>query len=154
MNPTLDAFLRSWPFEPWIVVSLVVTAAVYFRGWFGFVVAIPCRWNGGQLRHFSADWRPCFLRWPRRSKPFAALVLPIHMVQHVLLMMVVPPLIWLSAPFFPMLYGLPRPIRVYWIAPFLRSRFVPRFFTRLSHPKVALPLFVAASWGWHVPAAL
>ena len=33
MNPTFDAFLRSWPFEPWLLVSLLLTAGIYLRGW-------------------------------------------------------------------------------------------------------------------------
>ncbi len=38
------------------------------------------------------------------------------MIQHLLLMMVAPPLLWLGAPLFPMIRGLPRPIRTYWVA--------------------------------------
>ena len=33
-----------------------------------------------------------------------------------------PPLIWLGWPLFPLLRGLPEPIRTYWVAPLLRSR--------------------------------
>jgi hypothetical protein len=33
MNPTVDAILRSWPSEPWILFLLLLTAAVYLRGW-------------------------------------------------------------------------------------------------------------------------
>ena len=33
MSPTLDACLRSWPFDPWLLGALVVTAGVYLRGW-------------------------------------------------------------------------------------------------------------------------
>ena len=39
------------------------------------------------------------------------------MVQHLLLMMVAPPLFWLGSPLFPMLRGLPEPVRTYWVAP-------------------------------------
>ena len=39
------------------------------------------------------------------------------MVQHLLLMMAAPPLLWLGAPLFPLLRGLPQPIRTYWVAP-------------------------------------
>ena len=33
MSPTLDAFLCSWPFDPWLLAALALSAAVYFRGW-------------------------------------------------------------------------------------------------------------------------
>ncbi len=36
-------------------------------------------------------------------------------------MMVAPPLLWLGAPLFPLLRGLPQSLRVFWAAPFLRS---------------------------------
>ena len=33
MSPTLDAALRSWPFDPWLLAALLLTAGVYLRGW-------------------------------------------------------------------------------------------------------------------------
>ncbi len=33
MDPTLDAFLGSWPADPWLAAALLLTAAVYLRGW-------------------------------------------------------------------------------------------------------------------------
>jgi polyferredoxin len=73
------------------------------------------------------------------------------MLQHLLLMMVAPPLLWLGAPLFPMLRGLPRPLRAVWIAPLLSSPPLRRFFGRLTHPLPALLLFVVANWAWHLP---
>ena len=52
-----------------------------------------------------------------------------------------------------MLRGLPQPIRTYWVAPLLRSPALRTLFARLTHPAVALPLFVATTWLWHAPAA-
>jgi cytochrome c oxidase assembly factor CtaG/polyferredoxin len=153
MNSTFESFLRSWPSEPWILVSLILTAAIYLRGWLHLRHRDPHRWNGRRLWAFLAGLAGIELALASPIETFASLVLQLHMVQHVLLMMVIPPLLWLGEPFLPMLRGLPRPIRVVWIAPVLRSPFVRRVFTSLSHPIVALVLFVAASWGWHAPAA-
>jgi cytochrome c oxidase assembly factor CtaG len=86
-------------------------------------------------------------------EPFAALLLQVHMLQHLLLMMVAPPLLWLGAPLLPLLRGLPQPVRTYWVAPLLRSAALRAFFSRLTHPAVALPLFIATTWLWHAPAA-
>ena len=47
-------------------------------------------------------------------------------------MMVAPPLLWLGAPLFPLLRGLPRPIRTYWVAPLFRSRRLRRLFATLD----------------------
>jgi cytochrome c oxidase assembly factor CtaG/polyferredoxin len=153
MSPTLDAFLRSWPSDPWILISLLLTGGIYLRGWIDLHRRDSRRWTGGKAVAFLGGLVAIGLALASPIEPFAALFLQVHMVQHVLLMMVAPPLLWLGAPFFPLLRGLPEPIRTYWIAPLVRSRGVRRFFTWLSHPKIALPVLVAASWGWHLPAA-
>jgi hypothetical protein len=62
------------------------------------------------------------------------------------------PLLWLGAPLFPLLRGLPRPVRAHWVAPLLRSRALRQTFTAATHPAVALPVFVAVTWAWHAPA--
>lgn len=73
------------------------------------------------------------------------------MIQHVLLMMIAPPLIWLGAPLIPLLRGLPRPIRQHWVAPLFHSRILNWIFHQLTAPKTAWVLYVVASWIWHVP---
>ena len=73
------------------------------------------------------------------------------MIQHLLLLMVAPPLIWLGALSFRCLRGLPRPVRVDWIGPLLQARGLRRFVQRLTHPLAALPLFAGTVWLWHAP---
>jgi cytochrome c oxidase assembly factor CtaG len=152
VSPTLEACLRSWAFDPWLLAALLVSAAVYLRGWLVLRLRDPRRWHGGALAAFLGGLAAIYLALASPIEPFAALLLLVHMVQHLLLMMVAPPLLWLGAPLFPMLRGLPRPVRTYWVAPLLGSRFLRRLFGRLTHPLAALPIFVAAMWVWHVPA--
>ena len=52
MSPTLDAFLRSWPSDPWLVASLLLSARVYFRGWRILHRRDPQRWHAGRLASF------------------------------------------------------------------------------------------------------
>jgi cytochrome c oxidase assembly factor CtaG len=151
MIPTLDAFLRSWPSEPWLVASLLLSAAIYYRGWSILRRRDPKRWNGWRLASFVGGLVAIFLALASPLEPFATLLLQVHMVQHLLLMMVAPPLIWLGAPLFPMVRGLPAPIRTVWVAPLLRSRRLHRWFSRLTHPLVAWPIYVGATWFWHAP---
>jgi len=162
VSPTLDAFLRSWPFEPWLLVVLLLSAWVYWRGWRVLrgrlktpppiplpetergsrVVFLPLsasgrgsgggvaghplnrrapeRWHSGRLGAFLGGLAAVFLALGSPIEPFASLLLQVHMVQHLLLSMVAPPLIWLGAPLFPLLRGLPAPIRVYWAGPLFR----------------------------------
>src|ERR1700720_4154696 len=144
MSPTLDAFLRSWPSEPWLLAGLVLTACIYLRGWRVLWRRDRARWHPGQLWAFLGGLAAVYVALASPIEPFAALLLRAHMLQHLLLMMAAPPLLWLGAPLFPLLRGLPQPVRTYWVAPLLRSPALRRFFARLTHPAVALPLFVAS----------
>src|SRR5262245_50447304 len=151
MDPTLDAFLSSWPSDPWLVAGLALAGVVYLRGWLRLRRGGARRWRGGQFAAFLGGLAALFLALASPIEPFSALFLQAHMVQHLLLTMVVPPLIWLGEPLFPVLRGLPRPVRSYWVVPFFRSDRVRRAFERLTHPVTALALFVAATWLWHAP---
>ena len=151
MNPTFDAVIRSWPFEPWLYVSLLLAAGIYLRGWLVLHRRSARRWSQGQLIAFLAGLTVLFLALASPIEPFTSLLLQVHMLQHLLLMMLAPPLLWLGAPQFPLLLGLPRPIRTYWVAPLFRSRFLRRTFQSLTHPVPAWLLFTAATWFWHFP---
>ena len=152
MSPTLDAFLRSWPVDPRLYASLLLPATIYLRGWLALRRRDPATWDSGKLAAFLGGLGALFLAFGSPIEPFGAFLLQVHMIQHLLLMMVAPPLLWLGAPLFPMIRGLPRPIRMYWLVPVLRSRSVRRVFGGLSHPAPALALYVVMTWLWHAPA--
>ncbi len=153
MSPTLDAFLRSWPFEPWLLSGLILTAGVYLRGWRALSRQNPQLWCAGQPCAFCGGLAVLYLALASPIEPFAALLLQVHMLQHLLLMMAVPPLLWLGEPMLPLLRGLPQPVRTYWVTPVLRWPTLRALFSRLTHPAMALTLFVAATWLWHAPVA-
>src|SRR5881409_1848618 len=119
MNPTFDAFVRSWPSDPWLAFFLLLTGSIYLRGWLTLRGHSPRRWHRSQPIAFAGGLIVIFLALASPIEPFAALLLQVHMVQHLLLMMVAPPLLWLGEPFFPLLRGLPRPVRIFWVAPLL-----------------------------------
>ena len=151
MNSMLDAVLRSWPFEPWLYVTLLLTGGIYLRGWLILQRRDAWRWSQIQLSAFLAGLAVLFLALASPIEPFTSLLLQVHMVQHMMIMMLVPPLLWLGAPQFPLLLGLPRPLRSYWAAPLLRSHILRRTFEFLTHPVAAWLLFTAATWFWHAP---
>jgi cytochrome c oxidase assembly factor CtaG/polyferredoxin len=152
MNATLDAVLRSWPSEPWLVFTLLLTAGIYLRGWHQCSHRDRGRWSIARLAAFTGGLLALFLALASPIEPFAELLLQVHMAQHLLLMMVAPPLLWLGAPFFPLLRGLPSLIRSHWIAPFLRLPALRRAFQLLTQPVPALALFTATTWFWHLPS--
>jgi cytochrome c oxidase assembly factor CtaG len=73
------------------------------------------------------------------------------MVQHLLLMVVAPPLLWIGAPVAPILLGLPRRARTA-VATLLAARPIRRGAAVAADPRVAWAAFVVAFWAWHVPA--
>jgi cytochrome c oxidase assembly factor CtaG/ferredoxin len=151
MSTIFDAFLRSWPFEPGMLCSLLLTVVVYLRGWLVLHRRNAQRWPRGQPVAFVGGLAVLFLALASPIEPFTALLLQVHMLQHLLLMMVAPPLLWLGAPLLPLLRGLPQPIRTYWLAPLIRWRPLRRILQMLTHPVPAWLLFTAATWLWHLP---
>ncbi|MGH7140724.1 MAG: cytochrome c oxidase assembly protein, partial [Pirellulales bacterium] len=121
MNPTLDACLRSWPWDPWLLATCLTSIGIYYQGWRQLGRRDPGRWHGGQFTSFFAGVAAIYLALASPIEPLASLLLAVHMVQHLLLMMVAPPLVWLGAPMFPLLRGLPRPIRSL-VVPLVSSR--------------------------------
>jgi cytochrome c oxidase assembly factor CtaG/ferredoxin len=151
MSPTLDAVLRSWPFDPSLLITLLVCAGLYLRGWLALRRRYARRWHGGHLTAFFGGLAVIYLALASPIEPFAALLLQVHMLQHLLLMMAAPPLLWLGAPLIPLLRGLPRAVRIFWAIPLLSAPSLRRLFGALTHPLSALLLFVAVTWFWHVP---
>src|SRR5712672_879826 len=111
MSAMLEAFLRSWPFAPWLVLALGLTAGIYIRGWLALRRRNPKHWRVGQLVAFLGALTTIYVALASPIEPFASLMLQVHMLQHLLLMMVAPPLLWLGAPLFPVLSGLPEQVR-------------------------------------------
>jgi cytochrome c oxidase assembly factor CtaG len=124
-----------------------VSAGVYLRGW----LILPRR-AGVQVAAFLGGLAAVYLALASPLEPLAELLLQVHMLQHLLLTMVAPPLLLLGAPLLPTLRGLPRPVLVSWVAPLLASRTLRRLFRRLTHPVVAGPVFVGTTWLWHLPS--
>jgi len=151
MNSPLEAILQSWPFDPWLLASLGLTACLYLRGYLILSRHNPDRWHAGRLSAFLGGVAAIFLALASPIEPFASLLLQVHMVQHLLLMMAAPALLLLGQPLLPMLRGLPRPIRVYWVAPLFRWPPLRHLFAGLVHPVTAWVLFVGMTWLWHIP---
>src|SRR5262249_35709097 len=91
------------------------------------------------------------LIWVAAASPVAALdeqLLTIHMVQHLLLMTLAPPLIWLGEPVKPLVRGLPRQLARFFWGPVAR-----RSGSTISHLAVGWLAATVVLVGWHIPAA-
>jgi putative membrane protein len=80
-------------------------------------------------------------------------LLTAHMVQHLILMSVAPPLILLGAPLVPLLRGLPRPLLQKILAPLFRSTTLRQIVHGLLHPITGWLALNLAFLGWHIPSA-
>ena len=144
---------QSWTFDPWIITPLVLAAGVYARGWWELHRRIPGRFTVWRLIAFQAGLLTLFLALASPLHPLAELLLQFHMIQHLLLMMVVPPLLLLGAPTLPLLRGLPRPV-LQGLGPLFASTVLQRLGHFLTHPIVCLVAFTVSNVAWHVPVCM
>jgi cytochrome c oxidase assembly factor CtaG len=145
-----DISLLSWHFDPLIVVPVVVTAAVYLRGWRIASGRMPDRFDNRHLVAMMAGLASIILALESPLDALSARLLLAHMTQHLLLMTVAPPLLWMSAPVAPMLLGLARPVR-FVLSRALAMSPVRRLSHVLANPIVSWVAFVVAFWVWHLP---
>jgi cytochrome c oxidase assembly factor CtaG len=127
-----------------LTLILVFTATVYLRGRRHLRRLIPA-WRA------SSFYLGLIATWVAVASPVATSderMLTGHMVQHLLLMSIAPPLIWLGAPVWPLLHGL----GLTWPqTPSPRWRQIGRL---LAHPAFCWLAAAAALIVWHIPAML
>jgi cytochrome c oxidase assembly factor CtaG/ferredoxin len=151
MEDAADAVIESWSIQLWPTVGLVLLATIYFRGWLKLRRQVPHRFDGWRLASFLGGVGTVFLALDSPLDTFSNLLLQVHMIQHLLLMMIAPPLLLMGNPFLPLLTGLPRPFVREAIRPFLLWKPCKRLGRWLTNPKVTWILFVVMTLGWHAP---
>src|SRR6202166_12077 len=91
-----------------LTVIIIFAASVYLRGWLRLRSTSFSIINGWHAFSFVAGLS---LIWVAIASPIAALdheLLIVHMVKHLLLMTLAPPLIWVGEPVDPLSHGLPQ----------------------------------------------
>ncbi|OWV65441.1 hypothetical protein ATY76_19570 [Rhizobium sp. R339] len=141
-----------WTIDPWIIVPLGLSAALYACG------SLRFRPRSSQSRRAFVQRLATF--WSGWLVLAGALVSPLHwlgeqlftfhMIEHELVMAVSAPLIVLARPSAMLLWGLPRMIRRQ-AGRALASRAVRSTWKCLSNGTVATLLHGAAIWAWHAP---
>ena len=148
-----DALVHGWTFPPFLTLFSVLALILYLRGW---------RVGHALRPHELPVWRAiCFCSgvlafWLAIASPISVyddVLLTAHMIQHLILMSVAPPLILLGAPAVPMLRGLPRPIFQTIFAPLLRSSVIRQIVHGLLRPVTGWLALNLAFLGWHIPGA-
>jgi putative membrane protein len=150
MSPSIQNALENG--SPPVALALLLAALVYLRGW---LCLRSCSVN------ILAAWRlACFLVglfliWIALGSPLSAFdeqLLTVHMVQHLLLMTIAPPLILLGAPVMPFLHGLPRRFVQGALGPMFRWSPLQRVGSIISQPTFCWLSAASALVGWHIPA--
>ncbi|HEV2728613.1 MAG TPA: cytochrome c oxidase assembly protein [Terriglobales bacterium] len=133
-----------------LTVIVVFTALVYLRGW-RQLRSTPVSVSGSRMFGFLVGLS---LIWAATASPIAALdhdLLTVHMLKHLLLMTMAPPLIWLGEPVRVLLCGLPqRSLRK--IGPAFQLPLLHRLGHLLGRPQVCWLAASAALVLWHIPA--
>src|SRR5262245_61875091 len=146
-----EAIALAWRFEPAVIAPVAAAAALYFTGFTALRRRMPERFGPGQAAAFAAGLTVVIGALCSPLDPLGHRWLQAHMTQHLLLMVVAPPLLWLGAPVAPLLRGLPRGARgtAAWLLATAPAR---RLHGVITDPRVAWVAFVVAFWAWHAPA--
>ncbi len=170
MSIWVDA--NGWPIPPTVLLGCLVAEILYFRGWRILVKAEQRKTartkTSPELTSSSGyQWDSWFLRGGYFLGAIFALLLAssapidilssrflwVHMIQHLLLLVVIPPLIVASAPLLPLWLGLPR-----WTRRLVRASAMLKVgsaFNRLGHwlrqPAISCVLLIIGTWAWHWP---
>ena len=153
MSSVSQAILSSWSFDPKIALGLAAALLLYCRGWLILHRTLPQRFSVWRLLGFTSGLIALWLAIASPLDAFSDLLLSAHMVQHLLLMSVAPPLILLGAPLLPLLRGLPRKFARDGVGPFLTWPALRRAANTVTGPSVCWVLMAVTLCAWHVPAA-
>ena len=153
MNGEVLKVFQEWSPPVLLNFALLLSAIVYIRGWLHLRRARPPMFD---VSHLVAFLTGVFAVWVAVGSPLSAfddLSLSVHMVQHLLLMAVGPPLVLLGAPALPLLHGLHAHVVRRALGPLLRWKPVQRAGRFLAHPVTCWLTAMIALLAWHVPAA-
>jgi putative membrane protein len=149
MPPTHHAGFQPW--EVALSLTLLGTAWIYLRGWVRVRRLEPAPIDAWRLASFLLG---LLLTWMATASALGELdhdLLTFHMVQHLLLMTLVPPLIWLGAPVKAIMQGLPQP-RLKATRQWVRSDSAERLAATITRPAVGWLAASGALIGWHIPS--
>jgi putative membrane protein len=133
------------------VLVLVLVFFLYVRGWRRIQRASASAIPGWRAASFILG---ISLVWVALGSPLAAYdhdLLTVHMIQHLLLMTLAPPLILLGEPMLAFWLGLPQTAQTV-LHPVLRRPLVQRFARMLSLRTLCWTVAALTLLGWHMPA--
>ncbi|MGB6194050.1 MAG: cytochrome c oxidase assembly protein [Terracidiphilus sp.] len=149
----MEDVLRNWEFPVWLTAAILLTGVIYVCGWMVLRRTRPGQFNGWRLLSFVAGLASLWIAIGSPLEAAADLLLSAHMIEHLILMMIVPPLVLLGLPVVPMLRGLPAIARRGIVGPLARMEGLRGVGQWLVRPPVAWLAMNLTLLGWHVPRA-
>lgn len=159
MSPTTKAILASWEWRIEILVVLALAGTLFSRGWWLL--------RQRSKRQTLATFPRLISYWVGLIIIFFSLISPIdllagqlffmHMIQHLLLIMIAPPLLLVVNPMPFILWGLPTPLRVR-VGQLLgqalhRDSAIRKGIKSATRPGIIWFVWLVAVFGWHDPDA-
>jgi putative membrane protein len=141
---------RSFPFP--LTIFLTLGVLFYAKGWLHLRNASS---RIVTLRQMAAFMGGTIFIWIAVASPLAALdheLLSVHMVQHLLLMAVAPPLILLGKPALPLLHSMPKRFLQRIVRPVQRWAAVGHIGKIIIHPVFCWIAATMTVIGWHLPS--
>jgi len=139
---------------PWpLTLAILVFAVDYVRGFFAIRKTRPGLFPEWRLVSYLLGMLTLWFSLASPLDGFADALLSAHMVQHLLLMSVVPALVLLGAPMVPILRGLPRGFTRVVLGPLFSSKSLLAIGRFLTRPVVAWLAMNLTFLLWHTPAA-
>jgi len=151
MTPDAQAILESWSAPVGVNVSMFLTVLIYTKGWLHLHKTFPNLISAWRFAAFFAGIISLSIAVGSPLDAFDDVSLSVHMVQHLLLMAIAPPLILLGAPALPLLQGIPQAMARGIVGPFLRWSLVKRLARFISNPAICWLAAALALIGWHIP---
>jgi cytochrome c oxidase assembly factor CtaG len=141
--------MPTWTFDPWIVLPLGAFLLMFGIG--RLVLARKGRKRMWQDFVCGAGWLALVSTLVSPLHWLGERLLSFHMIEHEILMAVAAPLLAIARPVGPLLWSLPRHMRLA-IGGAMRHPLTTRLWTSLSAGRNATLLHGAAIWAWHAPA--
>lgn len=142
-----------WSLPIGLTLAIILTGLTYVRGWLALRKTRPTQFTSDRLLSFLGGLACLWISIGSPLEELADVSLSAHMVEHLILMSLVPPLVLLGLPVVPLLRGLPRVVRLYIAGPLLRLRLLRSFAHLLARKRVAWLAMNLTFLLWHVPAA-
>jgi cytochrome c oxidase assembly factor CtaG len=152
VSSAIQSAVESWTPPLGTIAMLLLTAAIYARGFRRLHRQMPARFPTWRLAAFLAGIATILVAVASPLEELDDVLLQVHMTQHLMLMLAAPILLLAGAPGIALVRGIPPRLAKAVVGPLLRSGTVRRLFAWLTEPLVCWIAFAAATWGWHLPA--